>query len=135
LIFNSYVALHKQAKIIQNNVMSSHMLLRKTPNGQMVRIISFKSLVTDHQCEWSAELIPGARRPKEGVSCGELFFLETDLQIWHNRMYFPLAVLLQQSTDTQLAYINYRGDKIYEDHDHMSLEQQKKRIDDRLGWK
>jgi hypothetical protein len=80
--------------------------------------------------------LPGPVGPRKGCHLESFFFLRlTDLQIWHNCMFFPLAVVLRQFTDTQLAYFDYRDDEVYEDDDKMSLEQQKKRIDDGLGWK
>jgi hypothetical protein len=89
-IFEQFIALHNRAHIFHNETISSHMLLHQSPNGHSIRIISFSGGIgSDHQCEWSARLVPGENRPKEGVSCGELFFLEKDLEIWHNRTYFP----------------------------------------------
>jgi hypothetical protein len=92
--------------------------------------------VSDHQCEWSAHIIPGAYRPKEGVSCQELFFLEMDLQIWHNRNYSLLSVILRQITDKfpgRLAFFEYNGHTLFEYDGEESLKQQKKEVDDELA--
>lgn len=89
-IFRQFIALHKRAHIFHNEAISSHILLHQSPNGHSIRIISSSSgFGFDHQCEWSAWLILGEHRPKERVSCGVLFFFEKDLEIWHNRTYFP----------------------------------------------
>ena len=87
LIFEQFLALHKRARVIHRDAVSSHILLRESPNEDLIRIIAFRDVVSDHQCEWSAQVVPGARRPKEGVFCQELFFLEMNLKIWHNRKY------------------------------------------------
>lgn len=134
LIFKQFLALHKQGHVIHRDAVSSHILLRKSLNEDLIRIIAFRDAVSDHQCEWSAQVIPGAHRPKEGVFCQELFFLEKNLKIWHYRKYSLLSIIPWQFTDKcQLAFFEYKGHVLFEYDGEESLKRQKKVIDERLA--
>jgi hypothetical protein len=128
-IFEQFIALHKRAHIFHNETISSYMLLHQSPNRHSIRIISFSGGIgSDHQCEWSVRLVPGENRPKEGVSCGELFFLEKDLEIWHNRTYFPY-LLVCWGIHAPIAFFNYKGYILCKHDGEVSLKQQKAEID------
>jgi hypothetical protein len=79
LIFEQFLALHKRARIIHRDAVSSHILLRKSPKEDLIRIIAFRDVVSDHRCEWSAQVVPGARRPKEGVFLSGVVFPRNEL--------------------------------------------------------